>query len=192
LTERASLTPEVRRALLGLARGTLEAHFRGEPPPRLASDRSDAFGQPRGLFVTLRIGEELRGCIGTLAARGDITRIVSEYALRAALDDPRFEPLSAAELAGLTIEISVLGAPREIAGPEDVVIGLDGLIIEAGGRRGLLLPQVAPEWGFDAPTFVAEVCRKAGLPPDAWRAEGTRLFAFGAEVFGEDDAEREP
>jgi len=191
LTERASLTPEARRALLGLARGTLEAHFRGEPPPRLASDRSDTFGQPRGLFVTLRIGEELRGCIGTLAARGDITRIVSEYALRAALDDPRFEPLSAAELAGVTIEISVLGAPREIAGPEDVVIGLDGLIIEAGGRRGLLLPQVAPEWGFDAPTFVAEVCRKAGLPPDAWRAEGTRLFAFGAEVFGEDETARE-
>jgi len=191
LTERASLTPEARRALLGLARGTLEAHFRGEPPPRLASDRSDTFGQPRGLFVTLRIGEELRGCIGTLAARGDITRIVSEYALRAALDDPRFEPLSAAELAGVTIEISVLGAPREIAGPEDVVIGLDGLIIEAGGCRGLLLPQVAPEWGFDAPTFVAEVCRKAGLPTDAWRAEGTRLFAFGAEVFGEDEAARE-
>lgn len=191
MTERASLTPEARRALLGLARGTLEAHFRGEPPPRLASDRSDAFGQPRGLFVTLRIGEDLRGCIGTVAARGDITRIVSEYALRAALDDPRFEPLSAAELSGVTIEISVLGAPREIAGPEDVVIGLDGLIIEAGGRRGLLLPQVAPEWGFDAPTFVAEVCRKAGLPPDAWRAEGTRLFAFGAEVFGEDDAARE-
>jgi AmmeMemoRadiSam system protein A len=185
-----ALNADARRALLGLARGTLEAHFRGEPPPRLASDRSDTFGQPRGLFVTLRRGDDLRGCIGTVAARGEITRIVSEYALRAALEDPRFPPLSAEELAGVTIEISVLGAPREIAGPDDVGIGRDGLIVEAGGRRGLLLPQVAPEWGFDAPTFVAEVCRKAGLPPDAWRAEGTRLWAFGAEVFGEDDADR--
>ncbi|HEX4440814.1 MAG TPA: AmmeMemoRadiSam system protein A [Thermoanaerobaculia bacterium] len=190
MTDRTALTSDARRALLGLARGTLEAHFRGEPPPRLSSDRSDTFGQARGLFVTLRRGEDLRGCIGTVAARGEITRIVSEYALRAALEDPRFPPLSAEELAGLTIEISVLGAPREIAGPEDVAIGRDGLIVEAGGRRGLLLPQVATEWGFDAATFVAEVCRKAGLPPDAWRAEGTRLWAFGAEVFGEDDADR--
>ena len=188
MNDRAALTPEARRALLGLARGTLEAHFRGGPPPRLASDRSDTFGQARGLFVTLRRGEELRGCIGTVAARGEITRIVSEYALRAAFEDPRFPPLAPEELPGLTIEISVLGAPREISGPQDVEIGRDGLIVEAGGRRGLLLPQVAPEWGFDAPTFVAEVCRKAGLPPDAWRAEGSRLWAFRAEVFAEDDA----
>ena len=189
MSEKAALSPEARRALLGLARGTLEAHFRGDPPPRLASDRSDTFGQPRGLFVTLRNGEDLRGCIGTVAARGEITRIVSEYALRAALEDPRFPPLSPEELPGVTLEISVLGAPREISGPEDVDLGRDGLIIEAGGRRGLLLPQVATEWGFDAPTFVAEVCRKAGLPDGAWRAEGARLWAFGAEVFGEDDGE---
>jgi AmmeMemoRadiSam system protein A len=191
VSERAALSPEARRALLGLARGTLEAHFRGAPPPRLTSDRSDTFGQPRGLFVTLRHGDELRGCIGTVAARGEITRIVSEYALRAAFEDPRFPPLAPGELPGITLEISVLGAPREISGPEDVEIGRDGLIVEAGGRRGLLLPQVAPEWGFDAPTFVEEVCRKAGLPPDAWRAEGTRLWAFGAEVFSEDDENRE-
>jgi AmmeMemoRadiSam system protein A len=190
VTDRTALTSDARRVLLGLARGTLEAHFRGEPPPRLTSDRSDTFGQPRGLFVTIRRGEDLRGCIGTVAARGEITRIVSEYALRAALEDPRFPPLSAEELTGVTIEISVLGAPREIEGPADVAVGRDGLIVEAGGRHGLLLPQVAPEWGFDAATFVAEVCRKAGLPPDAWRAEGTRLWAFGAEVFGEDDADR--
>ena len=186
------LGDDARRALLGLARGTLEAHFRGQPPPRLASDRSDTFGQARGLFVTLRRGEDLRGCIGTVAARGEITRIVSEYVMRAAFEDPRFPPLASEELPGVAIEISVLGAPREISGPEDVEIGVDGLIVEAGGRRGLLLPQVATEWGFDAPAFVAEVCRKAGLPGDAWRAEGTRLWAFGAEVFAEDEAVRKP
>ena len=192
MNDASGLSEETRRALLGLARGTLEAHFRGQPPPRLASDRSDAFGQPRGLFVTLRRGEDLRGCIGTVAARGDITRIVSEYALRAAFEDPRFPPLASEELPGVSIEISVLGAPREISGPEDVEIGRDGLIVEAGGRRGLLLPQVATEWGFDAPAFVAEVCRKAGLPGDAWKSEGTRLWAFGAEVFAEDEAVRKP
>ena len=192
MNDASGLSEETRRALLGLARGTLEAHFRGQPPPRLASDRSDAFGQPRGLFVTLRRGEDLRGCIGTVAARGDITRIVSEYALRAAFEDPRFPPLAPGELPAVSIEISVLGGPREISGPEDVEIGRDGLIVEAGGRRGLLLPQVATEWGFDAPAFVAEVCRKAGLPGDAWRAEGTRLWAFGAEVFAEDEAVRKP
>jgi len=191
VNDASGLSEETRRALLGLARGTLEAHFRGQPPPRLASDRSDAFGQPRGLFVTLRRGEDLRGCIGTVAARGDITRIVSEYALRAAFEDPRFPPLAPGELPAVSIEISVLGGPREIAGPEDVEIGRDGLIVEAGGRRGLLLPQVATEWGFDAPAFVAEVCRKAGLPGDAWRSEGTRLWAFGAEVFAENDGSRE-
>jgi len=190
VNDASGLSEETRRALLGLARGTLEAHFRGQPPPRLASDRSDAFGQPRGLFVTLRRGEDLRGCIGTVAARGDITRIVSEYALRAAFEDPRFPPLAPGELPAVSIEISVLGGPREISGPEDVEIGRDGLIVEAGGRRGLLLPQVATEWGFDAPAFVAEVCRKAGLPGDAWKSEGTRLWAFGAEVFAENDAGR--
>ena len=179
------LSPESRRDLLGLARGTLEAHFRGQPPPRLSSDRAEAFGEPRGLFVTLRKDGELRGCIGTLAPTGDLTRCVSEYALRAALEDPRFAPLAPGELTHCTIEISVLTAPRAIEGPAEIEIGRDGLILELRGRRGLLLPQVAPEWGFDAERFLDEVARKAGLPPAAWRDADARLWAFGAEVFSE-------
>lgn len=179
------LSPESRADLLHLARGTLEAHFRGQPPPRLASDRAEAFGEARGLFVTLRKDGQLRGCIGTLAPTGDLTRCVSEYALRAALEDPRFAPLSEAELPHCALEISVLSAPRVIEGPQDVEIGRDGLILELGGRRGLLLPQVAEEWGFDAERFLAEVARKAGLAPDAWRDADARLWAFGAEVFSE-------
>lgn len=180
-----SLSEGARADLLALARGTLEAHFRGQPPPRLASDRAEAFGEPRGLFVTLHRRGRLRGCIGTLAPTGDLTRVVSEFALRAAFEDPRFPPLEAAELPECEIEISVLTAPKPISGPEDVEIGRDGLILELGPRRGLLLPQVATEWGFDAARFLAEVAQKAGLPPSAWQRPDARLWTFQAEVFSE-------
>ena len=131
------LSGEGRRQLLALARGTLEAHFRGEPPPRLPSDRSEAFGDPRAVFVTLRIGDRLRGCIGTLAPEGDLSRTVPKFALRAAFEDPRFSGLASEELALCTIEISVLTAPRPLDDPEEIVIGRDGLILEIGGRRAL-------------------------------------------------------
>lgn len=181
------LSGEGRRQLLALARGTLEAHFRGEPPPRLASDRSEAFGDPRAVFVTLRIGDRLRGCIGTLAPEGDLSRTVPKFALRAAFEDPRFSGLASEELVLCTIEISVLTAPRPLDDPEEIVIGRDGVILEIGGRRALLLPQVATEWGFDRTTFLGELSRKAGLPPDAWREPGAKLWSFQAEVFAEDE-----
>jgi AmmeMemoRadiSam system protein A len=180
-----SLSVEARRQLLELARATLVAHFRGEEPPRLASDRAEAFGEPRALFLTLRLGGQLRGCIGTLAPEGDLARTVPRFALRAAFEDPRFPGLTAAELPGCTIEISVLSAPRPVEHPDDVVVGRDGVMIELGGRRGLLLPQVATEWGFDRLTFLNELARKAGLPSDAWKLPAAKLWSFQAEVFAE-------
>ncbi|HEU5250625.1 MAG TPA: AmmeMemoRadiSam system protein A [Thermoanaerobaculia bacterium] len=180
-----SLSVETRRQLLELARGTLAAYFRGEPPPRLGSDRAETFGQARALFVTLRRGGQLRGCIGTLAPEGDLARTVPRFALRAAFEDPRFPGLTPEELPECTIEISVLTPPLPVESPEEIVVGRDGLIIEFRGRRGLLLPQVATEWGFDRVTFLAEVSRKAGLPPDAWRLPDARLWSFQAEVFAE-------
>jgi AmmeMemoRadiSam system protein A len=185
VNDQKPLSETARADLLRLARGTLEAHFQGQPPPRLASDRAEGFGQSRGLFVTLSKAGELRGCIGTLAPTGDLTRVIPTYALQAAFEDPRFEPLRADELADCRIEVSVLTAPEEIEGPEQIEIGRDGLIIEVGGRRGLLLPQVATEWGFDRERFLVEVSRKAGLPPDAWSRPGARLWSFRAEVFSE-------
>jgi AmmeMemoRadiSam system protein A len=189
MTETPALSEESRRDLLDLARRTLDAHFQDAPAPRLGSDRAEAFGQPRALFVTLRRHGELRGCIGTLAPDGDLARAVPRYALKAAFEDPRFPPLTADELPECTIEISVLTAPLPVGDPEEIVAGRDGLIIELDGRRGLLLPQVATEWGFDRVTFLAEVSRKAGLPPDAWRRPGARLWSFQAEVFSEGEGE---
>jgi AmmeMemoRadiSam system protein A len=185
----ASLSETTRRDLLSLARSALEAHFRGDPPPRLGSDRAESFGQVRALFVTLRRRGNLRGCIGTLSPEGDLTRMVPRFALRAALEDPRFPPLAPEELPECEIEISVLTPPAAVEDPETIEIGRDGLIIESRGQSGLLLPQVATEWGFDRERFLAEVCRKAGLSPGAWREPGARLWAFQAEVFGEREGE---
>jgi AmmeMemoRadiSam system protein A len=185
VTNGGTLSEAARTDLLRLARGSLEAHFRGEAPPRLSSDRAETFGQPRGLFVTLRRDGELRGCIGTLAPTGDLTRVIPEYALRAALEDPRFEPLAAEELSACQIEVSVLTAPEPLESPDQIEIGRDGLILEMRGRRGLLLPQVATEWGFDRERFLSEVARKAGLDADAWRHPDARVWTFQAEVFSE-------
>jgi AmmeMemoRadiSam system protein A len=187
----APLSESARHDLLALARGSLEAHFRGEDAPRLASDRAETFGEPRGLFVTLKRDSSLRGCIGTLSPEGDLTRVIADYALRAAFEDPRFPPITKEELDLCRIEISVLTAPRAVEDFAEIVVGRDGLIVEGRGRRGLLLPQVAVEWGFDAARFLGETCRKAGLPPDAWREPDVRVWAFQAEVFGEPEASAE-
>ena len=126
-----------------------------------------------GLFVTLRKGGELRGCIGTLAPTGDLTRCVSEYALRAALEDPRFAPLAHDELAALhDRDLGAHALRGRSRVPRTSRSAATGSSSRSDGRRGLLLPQVAEEWGFDAERFLAEVARKAGLPPDAWRRAG--------------------
>ncbi len=180
------LSAEARRELLDLARRSIEGSFRREPLPRLASDRAEAFGGARALFVTLREDGELRGCIGTLAPEGDLGRMVPRFARRAAFDDPRFPPLGPDELPRCEIEISVLSPPERVADPAEIEVGRDGLILEARGRSGLLLPQVATEWGFDRARFLEELSRKAGLPPDAWRDPEARLWRFQAEIFAEE------
>lgn len=180
---------EWKRDLLELARRSIEAFFRDEPEPRLASDRGELFGKQRALFVTLRREGNLRGCIGTLAPDGDVARTVPRFARKAAFEDPRFPPLEPRELPGCDIEISILTPPQLVADPQEIVVGRDGLIIEAGGRSGLLLPQVATEWGFDREAFLCEVARKAGLPRDAWRHPGAKLWRFQADVFSESELE---
>jgi AmmeMemoRadiSam system protein A len=141
-------------------------------------------GLRAGAFVTLRIKGELRGCIGYPEAELPLVSVVERCAVSAAISDPRFPPLSAAEWSEIDLEISVLGPIQAVDDIRQVVVGRDGLIAEFGRRRGLLLPQVAVEWSWDASEFAAQTCIKAGLPRDAWQ-KGARLLKFEAEVFSE-------
>jgi AmmeMemoRadiSam system protein A len=174
---------ERRSELLGLAREAIRRRLQGEPPLAVP-ERPHPDEASHGVFVTLKKEGELRGCIGTLAAEEGIARTVAEFACNAAFRDPRFPPLAPEEWPGLQIEISLMTPPRKIE-PEDVVVGRHGLILETGRRRGLLLPQVATEWGFSREQFLDALAQKAGLPPGAWSEPGARLYAFEAEVFGE-------
>ncbi|MFQ5927281.1 MAG: AmmeMemoRadiSam system protein A [Terriglobia bacterium] len=180
------LSREAECYLLGLARRTLEATLRGNPLDlnALATSLPDpALAQPAAAFVTLHRQGRLRGCIGHLQPTKPLYRTVADVALAAAFHDPRFPPLEFAELADVEIEISLLSPSCEIR-PEEVEVGRHGLIVSQGFSRGLLLPQVAVEQGWDRETFLEQTCRKAGLPPDAWK-QGARLEAFTAEVFSE-------
>ncbi len=179
--ETAEYSAEERAALLKLARQSIAAAFRGETLDTAAP--TEHLGEARGAFTTLHIHGQLRGCIGFVEPMFPLYRTIFETARAAAFEDPRFYPLEEEELRDVDIEISVMSLLKPIAA-EDVVVGKHGLMITKSGRRGLLLPQVAPEWGWDRETFLSQTCVKAGLPPDAWK-EGAKIEAFTAEVFGE-------
>jgi AmmeMemoRadiSam system protein A len=178
----APLSPEQRRALLAMARQSIADHLAGRPPVRPPLD--DIFARRSGVFVSLHNHGELRGCIGYPDGERPLGATVPSCAVSAATGDPRFNPVTVAELPEIDIEISVLTPVEPVTDPVDIEVGRDGLIVEQRGRRGLLLPQVATEWGWDRDTFLAQTCVKAGLPRDAWK-HGASVFRFQAEVFGE-------
>jgi AmmeMemoRadiSam system protein A len=139
-------------------------------------------------FVTWKRGGQLRGCIGSVEPVRPLWADVQANSVHALLDDPRFPPATAQELGSLALEISVLSPFVPVANPlEAVTIGVHGLLVERGARRGILLPQVPVEWEWDVPTFLGQACRKAGLPADAWKDGDVALSTFEAEVFGEED-----
>jgi AmmeMemoRadiSam system protein A len=173
---------EDQQRLLSLARRALEARVRRGAPP--APDRGGALEWPRGAFVTIHCHGDLRGCLGRLDTDLPLAETVTQLAASVSDSDPRFDPVTPAELHSIAVEISVLTPDREVGSIAEVEVGRHGLIVEQGGRRGLLLPQVATEYGWDAETFVAHTCLKAGLPGDAWR-HGARIFVFEAQVFKE-------
>ena len=178
------LADDEKRELLRIARATLREHtYSGRIPP--GKPHREALCLPAGVFVSLYHGDQLRGCIGTVDAEKPLYRAIQEMAVAAGTRDPRFAPVEEDEVDDLMIEISVLGGARPVKTPADVVIGQDGLVVEVDGRRGLLLPQVAPEAGWDAPTLFAKTCAKAGLPAEAWQQPGAVLTAFRAQVFSD-------
>jgi AmmeMemoRadiSam system protein A len=187
--EEKRLTIEERKALLSLVRSTLADRLRGKgsaAAPELAGLAGLAV--PRGAFVTLTEDGELRGCIGTFRADRPLSDVVRQMALQAALHDPRFEPVRAEELDRLEVEVSALTPLREIKDVSEIEVGRHGIYITRGVHGGVLLPQVAVEWGWGREEFLAHTCLKAGLPPDAWK-KGATIEIFSAEVFSEEDIE---
>ena len=127
----------------------------------------------------------LRGCIGSFTGSGPLVDTVREMAVSASTRDPRFPPLSEAELGEVDLEISVLSPLRPVSDPNEIEVGRHGIFITRGFHSGVLLPQVASEYGWDRETFLEHTCAKAGLPADAWRDADTRIEVFEAQVFGE-------
>jgi len=175
-----SLDDRVR--LLRLARRCLDARVQREPPPPV--ERGGGLDELMGAFVTIHTRGELRGCLGRLETDRPIGETVAHLSAIVSDSDPRFRPLTVSELAFTDIEISALSPEERVASPDEIEVGRHGLIVARGHRRGLLLPQVAIEHGWNRETFLEHTCIKAGLPPDAWRSDAT-IFTFEAQVFGE-------
>lgn len=178
------MTSDADRALLlRIAREAIAAHL--GVAPAYVTGPSQILDEPGGAFVTLHNRGDLRGCIGHIEPNEPLGAVVRRCAVAACSADSRFPPITPSELADINIELSLLGPLERIAGPDEVVIGRHGVVAQQWWSRGLLLPQVAVEWRWDAPTFVTQTCRKAGLPTDAWTS-GALLWRFEAEVFGEE------
>jgi AmmeMemoRadiSam system protein A len=175
-----------RAKLLQIARDSIQAVLQGRRPQLDTESVDEDLRKPSGCFVTLRTRNgELRGCIGSIVPVAPLYQAVSTSAISSAMRDPRFMPLRPEELPEVGIEISVMGPIELVPNVEAIEVGRHGLIVTLGRRAGLLLPQVATEYGWDRQTFLRQTCFKAGLPPDSWHASECRLEYFSAEVFGE-------
>jgi AmmeMemoRadiSam system protein A len=177
------LTSAQRLTLVAVAREAVVARVSGRPA---APWTGGEFPEAAGVFVTVKIGGQLRGCLGKLEGSRGLAADVAACAGDAASRDPRFTPVSIDELDTVSLEVSVLG-PFELCdppGPGCITIGTHGLLVERGRHRGLLLPQVAIEWDWSPQKFLRQTCLKAGLPPDAWQHD-TAVYRFTAQVFGD-------
>jgi AmmeMemoRadiSam system protein A len=179
------LNEEQRLRLLRLARTSIESTLEGRSAEVRAEDYDEELRRPAGAFVTLRKNGDLRGCIGSIHAMEPLYRAVATSAVSAAFRDPRFFPVRKDEMGLLELEISVMGPIETVSDITQIEVGRDGLIIKRAQFAGLLLPQVASEYGWDRETFLDQTCLKAGLPPGSWRQADTRIEKFAAEVFGE-------
>ncbi len=181
--EKQMLSDIQKKKLLEIARDSLENYIKNGKRVNF-SCADPELNQKRGAFVTLTKAGELRGCIGRIVADSPLCEVIAAMAIEASSDDPRFYPVEAAELKDIEIEISVLSPLEKIEDINKIEVGKHGLIIKKGFSSGLLLPQVATEYGWDRLTFLEQTCHKAGLPKDAWK-QGAEIQIFSAEVFSE-------
>ena len=182
------IPPQDKKALLKLARESIEHHFKNLPAPS-RPEGSSILDELCGAFVTLHKKGELRGCIGYIEGRSQLWKNIRELALAAAFHDSRFPPLRENELEDCDIEISVLSPLEECPDVNKIEIGKHGLYMIQGFLSGLLLPQVPVEWGWTREEFLDHTCNKAGLPAGCWKDKKTTIFWFTAIIFGELDKE---
>jgi len=178
-------TDNEKKELLALARQTIE-NFLLHQRKVIPNTDNPKFDAERGVFVTLHKRGQLRGCIGYPLPIKPLMEAVVDNAISAAVEDYRFPNVTPEELPDLDIEISILTVPQKVESPEDVEVGRDGIIIEKGFQKGLLLPQVPVEQGWNREQFISHGCLKAGLHPDEWK-RGVKIRTFQAIVFGEKD-----
>jgi AmmeMemoRadiSam system protein A len=177
-------TEEERSILLKLAHESIESALEQRENP--LDPPSPHLAEPRGAFTTIYFRGQLHGCVGFVFPVASLYRTIAETARAAAFEDTRFAPVTREEAPDLEVSLSILSGLQPIRA-EEVVIGRHGLLISQQGHRGLLLPQVPIEHGWDRVTFLEQACRKAGLPPDAWQ-KGATIEAFTAEVFGDGES----
>lgn len=171
--------------LLSAARNTIKALFYDTDINPPDYEKHPLLASHSGAFVTLTIGGNLRGCIGYIIGDKPLFETICDAATNAAMNDPRFPQLSEDELGKIKIEISILSEPFPLDSYDDIELGKHGLILEEGGRRGLLLPQVPVEHNMDLDEYLSAICNKTGLPPYYWRENELKLDAFTATVFSE-------
>ncbi len=177
------LTKKEQKDLLRIARETISAYITSGIVP-VIENTSKGLNLEAGCFVTVKQDGQLRGCIGNFVSNQPLFRLVQEMAVSAATRDPRFYPMKAHDLDNFEIDISVLSPLERITSVDEIIVGTHGIYIVKGNYRGVLLPQVASEYGWDRDEFLRHTCIKAGLPENAWQGE-CELYIFSALVFGE-------
>lgn len=175
-----------KKFLLNIARHTIETYAKEKKIPAFSASAAELL-EKRGAFVSLHKGYELRGCIGVFTSDKPLYLTVVEMAVAASSQDPRFKPVAADELQQISIEISVLTPLKKTSDVSEIEVGRHGIYIIKGRNRGVLLPQVAAEHGWDRDAFLSHTCIKAGLAPDCWKDKGVEIYTFEAEIFGEKD-----
>jgi AmmeMemoRadiSam system protein A len=185
----SSLADREKQLLLEVARRALTRAVERREDLENPSDDSHLL-ESGGAFVTLHLRGRLRGCIGQIGSSEALIRVVAHCTKAAALEDPRFEPVHRNELTEIEIELSILSHPEEIA-PDRIEAGKHGLIVSRSWQRGVLLPQVATQYGWTAARFLEETCAKAGFERSAWKDSGTLIHAFTAEIFSETEFRKE-
>ncbi len=184
------ITLKEAAGMIKFCREIIESHFKEK---KVKAPKFKILNEERGVFVTLKSypRKKLRGCIGYIEGIMPLKKALAEVSISSAFNDPRFPPVRKSELKSLLIEISVLTPPEliEVKNPEEypeqIKIGQDGLIVQFGFRKGLLLPQVPVEWKWNSKEFLSNTCMKAGLTPDCWLDSQIQIYKFSAEVFSE-------